>query len=174
MVPVVVSTALSTKDSVPVVTVAATGGSARTAGLPAPVALDEAEIRGGTAKRTRMGRIWLIVTSGVASVAADQIPLPDHEAPGPARDRRADGGVLEVEPRLVHRGASAASVRLPRPRRWRGRSYCWAVTYSFFTSSAYRCSPVRRSSACAPSRRQHCLRLASAAWKGRGSIWKSI
>ena len=68
----------------------------------------------GTAKRTRMGRSRLILTSGSVALAAHQIALPNQETSGAPGDRRPDGGVLQVEPGLVDCGLAAGQRRLGR------------------------------------------------------------
>ena len=81
MVPVVVSTALSTKVSVPSLACPPPTGSARTTSFSARCSWISDRFAAGTANRTRIGRIWLMVTSGVASLARTRFPSRTRRLP---------------------------------------------------------------------------------------------
>ena len=116
IVPVVVSTALSTKLSVPVLD----GARPRRPAPPGPPASRSrcfwmsARFAAGTANRTRIGRIWLIVTSGWASLARTRFPSRTRRLPV----RPAIGARIVAYWRLSL--ASVTAAWLPAERRSRG------------------------------------------------------
>ena len=135
IVPVVVSTALSTKDSVPSLACPPPTGSARTTSFSARRSWISDRFAAGTANRTRIGRIWLMVTRGVASLARTRFPSRTRRLPV----RPAIGARMVAYWRLSRASASsavlAATVAAAAAAAVRDWSYCCAVTYSCPASS---------------------------------------
>ena len=136
IVPVVVSTALSTNASVPFARRSRRrSGAAITAIVVAPVPLDRAAgcRRHGEAHQDRLDLVDGHQRRRVGG--AHQVALAHPQAAGAPRDRRADRGVLQVEPRLVHRRLARRERGAWRPpRSLCAASFCCAVTYSFSAS----------------------------------------
>ncbi len=166
----VVSTALSTKLSVPVAATPPPDRLGPNHQLVVQVILDERQIRGRDGEAHQDGPELVDRDQWLGGVGPDQIPLPHEQTAGAARDRGPDGGVLEVEPRLVTAAWLPARVAVAAAAVVRARSYCCAVTYSFSASSAYRFTSDRAFVRLGPVALEHAPPPApSAAWKGRGS-----
>jgi len=120
-----------------------------------------------------MGRIWLTTTSGVAPLTGTRLP----PAAGGSRyggDLGLDGGVLEVEARGLHRGrvghdgglrrvgVGLELVELLLGGQVVSCTSCW-----------YRVTCCRAFTSWARSLARLACAMSRAAWKGRGSIWKS-